>query len=168
MTVWLVLFLRLQARTSWERETLSLSAIWGEYRQTFPIYFYVLEVQTGTFKRSESNNIFYSHELHRQSPFNIEQYFLIRIVDCPLLGPQSSHLFLVELLFQPDSSIFASLCTSAEVQSSHSLIIWRSNILYRIEIEYTTIHTSVCRYLSISISSLYRYSLKRLNSWLIC
>ena len=28
MTVWLVLFLRLQARTSWERETLSLSAIW--------------------------------------------------------------------------------------------------------------------------------------------
>ena len=27
MTVWLVLFLRLQARTSWERETLSLSAI---------------------------------------------------------------------------------------------------------------------------------------------
>ena len=27
MTVWLVLFLRLQANTSWDRETLSLSAI---------------------------------------------------------------------------------------------------------------------------------------------
>ena len=129
-----------------------LSAIWGEYRQTFPIYFYVLEVLKLEHSRDLKAKIFSilmscifkaNLILYYYNTIIILLYYTIFLkvwtVDCTRhCDRQSWHLFLAELLFKLHSNIFCITtvqCAPCQqgLQSSHCFGIWRSDILYTID-----------------------------------